>query len=140
MYQKDYVLRMVEMLGEMIAAIVGLIKKKDFQSASENLSRIYYEMLRQDAGFFRNIPEEKLTDTLLGEHNFTNGHLEILAELFNTEAELCFAQGDKQNCNGYSRKALTLFEFVDKEQKTYSTDRINKINAIKERLKITSTL
>jgi hypothetical protein len=140
MYQKDYVLRMVEMLSEMIAAILGLIKKKDFKSASENLGRIYYEMLRQDAGYFRNIPEDKLTETLLEEHNFTNGHLEILAELFNTEAELCIAQGDKQNGDTYSRKALKLFEFVDTEQRIYSTERINKIGAIRERLKRTSEL
>jgi hypothetical protein len=33
MYQKDYILRMIEMLGEMIAGILGLIKKGEFEQA-----------------------------------------------------------------------------------------------------------
>ncbi|MBE0674269.1 MAG: hypothetical protein IH591_06375, partial [Bacteroidales bacterium] len=86
MLQKDYVLRMIEMLGEMLAAIFGLIRKGDYNRASENLSQIYYDMLKQDAAFFRTIPESELTEKLLQEHNYTNGHLEILAELFFAEA------------------------------------------------------
>jgi hypothetical protein len=134
MYQKDYILRMVEMLGEMIAAILGLIKKGEYRQASECLSRIYYDMLKQDASFFRAIPEEGLTTKLLQEHNYTNGHLEILAELFNAEAELELAQGSKSGSLEYSRKSLIIFEFIDSKQKTYSLERTKKITDIKERI------
>jgi hypothetical protein len=134
MYQKDYVLRMVEMLGEMVAAILGLVKKGDYEQASERLSRIYFEMLKQDASFFRAIPEKDLTHKLIEKHNYTNGHLEILAELFNAEAELELAQGNKQGSIEYSGKALRLFEFIDRENKIYSQNMINKIEAIRERI------
>ncbi len=134
MYQRDYILRMIEMIGDLIAAILGLIKKGDYSNASEQLGRIYFDMLKEDASFFRAIPEEELTHKLLQEHNYTNGHLEILAELFNAEAELELAQGNSAGSLEYSSKSLILCEFIDREYKTYSTDRINKMAAIKKRI------
>jgi hypothetical protein len=134
MYQKDYILRMIEMLGDMLAAIFGLIRKSDYQQAGENLDRVYYDMLKEDASFFRSIPKEELTHKLLEEHNYTNGHLEILAELFNVEAELANAQGNSQDYLEYSEKALLLFEFIDLQQKTLSMDRLDKITVIRDRI------
>jgi hypothetical protein len=134
MYQKDYILRMIEMLGDLIAAVFGLIRKGDYEQASENLERFYYDMLKEDAVFFRSIPKEDLTHELLEKHNYTNGHLEILAELFNAEAELSGAQGNSQGCLEYSEKALMLFEFIDLQQKTLSMDRLDKMTFIRDRI------
>jgi hypothetical protein len=136
MYQKDYILRMIEMIGDLIAGILGLIKKKNFNMASEQIGRIYYDMLKQDSSYFRNIPPGELTDKLVSEHNYTNGHLEILAELFNVEAELEMAQGNMPGSLEYSLKSLTLFKFIDTEQKTYSSERINKMSSIADRIKM----
>ena len=134
MYQKDYILRMVEMLGDMLAAIFGLIRKGDYKKAGENLERVYNDMLKEDAAFFRSIPGDDLTHKLLEEHNYTNGHLEILAELFNAEAELAAAQDNPKACLEYSEKALLLFEFVDIHQKTLLMDRLDKMTLIRDRI------
>jgi hypothetical protein len=134
MYQKDYILRMIEMLGDLIAGILGLIRKGDYNHASEQLGRIYYDMLKEDASFFRTIPKEELTHKLLQEHNYSSGHLEILAELFNAEAELELVQGNKAGSLEYSQKSLMLFEFIDAKQKTYLPERIKKMTAIRERI------
>jgi hypothetical protein len=134
MYQKDYVLRMIAMLMKFIGEVLGLIKKGDLKKASEELKMGYNTFLKEDAAFFRNIPEKELTGKLLGEHNYTNGHLEILAELFNTEAELELAQGNNKGSLEFSGKALLLYEFVDKEQKTYSQERLDKIDILKKRI------
>lgn len=125
---------MIEMLGDLLAAIFGLIKKGDYKRASEKLGKIYYDMLKEDAAFFRAIPANELTHKLLKEHNYTNGHLEILAELFNAEAELDLAQGNRSACLEYSTKSLILFEFIDREQKTYSSERLEKMAAISKRI------
>jgi len=134
MYQKDYILRMIEMLGDMLAAIFGLVRKGDFEQATEKLEHIYYDILKEDASFFRSIPKEDLTHKLLEEHNYTNGHLEILAELFNADAELAGAQDNSQECLEYSEKSLLLFEFVDLHQKTLSMDRLDKMTIIRDRI------
>jgi hypothetical protein len=75
MYQKDFILRMIEMIGELIAGILGLIKKGDFGQASQSIEIAYSNFLREDASFFRSISKEKLTEKLIHEHNYTNGHL-----------------------------------------------------------------
>lgn len=134
MYQRDYILRMIEMAGRMLAAILGQIKGGDLHKASEGLENLYYDILKEDAAFFRDIPAEKLTEKLLHEHNYTNGHLEILGDLFNAEAELCLAQNNIPGYKEYSRKALIIFEFIDKEYRTFSQERLDKIEAIRERM------
>lgn len=134
MYSRDYILRMIEMVGQLIAAILGKIKKGEYNTAEDLLSNLYYDVLKEDAAYFRNLPEEKLTGKLLEDHNYTNGHLEILAELFNTESILSEARGDRKDSMVYSRKALILFEFIDSETKTYSLERINKMETIRKRI------
>jgi hypothetical protein len=134
MYQKDFILRMIEMFGELLAGIMRLIKKGDYPRASDQIEKVYHDMLREDSSYFIKIPREELTHELLENHNYTNGHLEILAGLFNAEAELSFATGDLINCIEFSEKALILFEFIDSEQKTYSLERVNIIESIRKRI------
>jgi hypothetical protein len=125
---------MIATLMKFLGEVLGLIKKGDLKKASDQLEAGYNIFLREDSSFFRNIPEEKLIQDLLQEHNYTNGHLEILAELFNAEAELDMAKGEKSDSLEFSRKALILFEFVDNEQKTYSAERLDKMEALRNRI------
>jgi tetratricopeptide (TPR) repeat protein len=134
MYKKDFILRMIQMLGEVIARILGLIRKGDFQQASQSLENAYTDFLKQDAAFFRNIPKEKLTDELIKGHNYSNGHLEILSELFFVEAELLYTKGNVKESLEFYEKALILFDFVDKESKLFSLNRQSKISIIKSRI------
>lgn len=135
MYQNDYILRLIEEMGAFLATVFGLLKRGEYRKASEQLGNIYYDLLKEDAAFFRNIPEEDLTHKLLEKHNYTNGHLEILAELFYAEAEMSLAQNDKPGALSYSRKSLLLFRFIDVENRTYSQERIDKMKAIEERIR-----
>ncbi len=135
-YQKDYILRIIEMAAKVLAAILGQIKGGDLHEAAEGLENFYYDILKEDAAFFREIPGEKLTETLLSEHNYTNGHLEILAELFYAEAELCAARKNSSGMLEYSQKSFILFRFIDTEYKTYSEDRFNKMKKLLERINL----
>ena len=134
MYQRDYLLRMIEMIADLIVGILGLIKKGEFQQASQSLDAAYYDFLKQDASLFRSIDKEKLSDELLSVHNYTNGHLEILSELFYAEAELLYAQGQQSKSIEFYEKTLVLYEFVNKESKTFSFDKELKISLIRNRI------
>lgn len=103
---------MIEMLSDLITGIFGLIKKGEFQQASKQLENAYFDYLKEDAAYFRNIKKENLTTDLIKKHNYTNGHLEILSELFFTEAELLYANGNQGESIEYYEKSLMLFEFV----------------------------
>jgi len=131
MYQKDYILRMIEMIMKFISEFLGLIKKGELKEASDKLENAYNTFLKEDAVFFRSIPAGELTNKLLKEHNYTNGHLEVLAELFNAEAELRLARNDRPGCLEFSEKSLIIFEFLDKEYKTYSMERINRMDNLR---------
>lgn len=130
MYRKDYILRMVEMFGEMIARLLGLIKKGDYTLASKSIENAYLDFLQKEAAFFHVIPIKTLTQTLLKDHNYTNNHLEILAELFNAEAELNYTQDKHKECLPFAEKALLLFKFINSETKTYSEIRDIKIKRL----------
>lgn len=130
MYQKDFILRMIEMIADLIALILGLIKKGDLPQASQLLENAYREFLKEDASFFRNLPKEELTNELLIKHNYTNGHLKILAELFFAEGELQAVLKNKKKGLTYYEKALILFEFTNQNSNTFSFSEESKIALI----------
>lgn len=137
MYRQDYILRMIEMMGDFIMALLGKIKKKDFEKANDMIDNAYQDMLKEDAAFFDKIPLEKLTKELMEEHNYTHGHLEILADLLYAQGELCFARKQSQDSLKYFQKSRYLLDFVLTETKTFSLekqDRIMKIDARIEEL------
>ena len=133
-YEKDYILRMIEMMGEFIAAIFGLIKKGDYKQASESLDRAYHNFLKEDASFFQKIPKDEISEKLVSEHNYTNNHLEILAVLFYAEAELKYKAGKKSESIELYKKSLILLEFVDSESRTYSLNREARQRSVKDRI------
>jgi len=134
MFQKDYILRMVEMIGDLIAALLGLIKKGDLDQAEKILERGYMELLRREAAFFQSIPKEKLTTTLIGEHNYEHGHLAVLAELFFAEATLSHAQQKPSYALINYEKALILLEFLEDEDKTWSAKREERVSLLKTKI------
>jgi hypothetical protein len=134
MFQKDYLLRMIEMLGELIRAIFGLITRGDYEKAGQKLNEAYLTFLRKDASFFYRIPTDKLTNILLEDHNYTQSHLEILAELFHAEASLHDARGNLAESLEFYEKSLKLFMFTDENYRTYSADRIEKMERIRKRI------
>lgn len=134
MYQRDYILRMIEMIAQLIGGILKLIKTGDLNRASQDLQSAYRLAFQHDSLKLKDIPEEKLIDSLLQEYHYTTGHLEMLAELFYTEAELLMAEKKETDSLLFYRKSLSLYEYIDKDYSAYSQERQDKIQAIRERL------
>ena len=136
MYQKDFILRMIDMLAEIVAGIRGLISKGDFQKASQAIDVAYQNLLKQDAVFFDKIPVNQLTDRLIHKYNYTSGHLEILSELIYTQAELSYAQRNYNESLEYYQKSLFLLEFVIKETETFSFEKQLRLSYLENRIAI----
>lgn len=134
MYQKDYILRMIEMIGELIAQILGLLKKNKTQQASQIIENAYRDFLKKDASFFRKLPKDKLTKELLEQHSYTHEHLQILAELFYAEAEIQSAKQQTRNALDYYEKSLILFRFVTENSMTFSLYLEQKLQLIESKL------
>ena len=134
MYQRDYILRMIEKIGVLVSGILGRFRNRSRQGAPQSIDNAYQAVLKEDAAFFNNILLARLTDNLIGEHNYTNGHLEILSELFYAQAELSYAQGIRHESLHYYQKSLKLLEFVSEESKSFSLDKQSRISSIKKRI------
>ena len=134
MFQKDYILRMVEMIGDLIAAMLGLIKKGDLEQAEKMLERGYIELLRRDAAFFQIIPKEQLTNQLIEEHHYEHGHLTVLAELFFAEATLSETRQKLPYAQVCYEKSLILLEFLEDQDKTWSAKREERIAFLKTKI------
>lgn len=134
MYQKDFILRMIEMLADLITGILGLIKKGDFPKASQSIDNAYQDLLKQDAAYFNNIPLNDLTKNLIQKHNYTNGHLEILSELLYAQAELTYAQSKYDKSLKFYQKSLVLLTFVIKESKVFSFEKQSKVSILQNRI------
>ena len=122
------------MLGDFIAKILSRIRKGNFQEASLALENAYFDYLKQDAAFFQSIPKEELTTKLLQDHHFTNGHLEILSELFYAQAELLYAQSKFKDSCPYYEKSFLLLDFVMKEMKTYSDEKLSRLSLMQNKI------
>ncbi|MBI9058444.1 hypothetical protein L3049_18355 [Labilibaculum sp. DW002] len=129
-------MRMIEMIADLIALILGLIKKGNLPQATKLLDNAYREFLKKDASFFRSLSKDKLTKELLTEHNYTNDHLKILSELFFAEGELNIVKGDKENGLSYYEKSLILLEFTEQNSNSFSLSNQSKISLLKEKIRI----
>lgn len=134
MYQRDYILRMMEMLAQLISGILKLIKTGDINQASHALENAYHFAFQHDSLKLRDIPEEKLIENLLKELHYTSSHLEMLAELFFAEAELLRAEEKRSDSSLLYRKSLALYEYIDRESRSYSQGRQDKMLIIRDKL------
>jgi hypothetical protein len=125
---------MIEMIAQLIAGILKLIKTGDLNRASQDLQSAFRLAFQHDSLKLKDIPEETLIDTLIREYHYTTGHLEMLAELFYAEAELLRAEKKQAESLLFYRKSLKLYEYIDKDYRSYSQERLDKMQAIKERL------
>jgi hypothetical protein len=134
MYQRDFILRMIEMIARLIAGILKLIKTGELNQASQALQNAYGVAFKHEAMNLKAIPEGKLIDTLLQERQYTTGHLEMLAELFYAEAELLLAEKNYADSMLFYRKSLALFEHIESKYRSYSQERQDRMQVIRERL------
>ena len=118
----------------MVAAILKLIKSGDLHQASQTLQNAYGMAFQHDAFKLKTLPEEGLIDTLLQEYLYTSGHLEMLAELYYADAELLLAEKKIDKSMSCYRKTLAILEYIDKESRSYSQERQDRMRAIRGRL------
>jgi len=130
---------MMEMMAEMIALFLGLIKKGDLQQANKRLNNAYRDFLKKDAAFFHQLPLDNLTTELLQKHDYTHDHLKVLSELFFAEAELLLAQNKSAEALVFYKKALTLLDYTEKQSLNFSITNIGRRNTLNERITTLTT-
>jgi hypothetical protein len=125
---------MIEMFGEMLAGIFGLLRKRRYEEASQAIENAYTELLKKNASDILKVDTSELTEVLKKDFGFSQQHLEVVAGLLHAEAELNFRQKNFSESKILYQKSLTILKYLDKEQKVYSVERQNQISDIRKRI------
>ena len=139
MYRKDYILRMIEMFGEMLRGILGMIRKKKYEEASEAIENAYSELLQQSSSEILKLSPDNLPGILQSEYNYNQQQLEIVAGLLFAEGELDYAKNDFSHSLINYQKSIIILKYLDQEQKIYSLEHQNRIAQIENRIKELAT-
>lgn len=125
--EKDFLMRQLMMLFEVIAKILRYRKKGEKGKALDEIN-YFYKLLKIEVDF-HTISIEKLLEFLEKEKNLTNEHIEMIAFVLKEQGELADEAKLKLD---FFRKSYFLLEKVERESITFSMDRQMKMAELKE--------
>ncbi|MBN1987404.1 MAG: hypothetical protein JW761_13920 [Prolixibacteraceae bacterium] len=127
--ERDYLMRQLLMLFEVIHKILRLRKKGEEEEAKKEIN-YFYECLKIGDDI-QNLSIEKFIDVLVSEKQLTNEHLEMIAFVMKEQGEL--AKTEKERLQ-YFHKAYFLLRKVEQESTSFSMDRQMKMAELEEYL------
>lgn len=125
--EKDFLMRQLMMLFEVISKILRYRKKGEKGKALDEI-HYFYKLLKIEANF-DSMNIEQLLNFLEKDKNLTNEHIEMVAFVLKEQGELA---EDIQEKLGFFRKSYFLLDKVERESITFSMDRQMKMAELKE--------
>ena len=140
MIQRDFIKRQLEELGRAIAKVISDMQKLKVAGNVNDGIRLAQETLKStfdlDMENLQSLPIDKFTETLITEKNLSIVHLNYLGNLLCATAEMFDQKKDTAKAKKLYQKALAIFHYVDHNERTFSVERNNKIEAIESYLGI----
>ena len=127
--ERDYLMRQLLMLFEVIHKILRLRKNGKEEEAEKEID-YFYECLKIDDEI-QKLSIEKFIDVLVNDKQLTNEHLEMIAFVMKEQGEL--AKNEKGRLH-YFNKAYFILRKVEQESTSFSMDRQMKMAELKEYL------
>ena len=127
--ERDYLMRQLMMLFDVIQKIFNFRKNGQKEEAGEQI-RYFYNFLKLETKILdKNI--EELLEFLVSEKKLTNNHIEMIAFVLKEQGEL--AEKAEQKLD-FFRKSFFLLEKVDRESTSFSMDRQMKLAELRDYL------
>lgn len=127
--EKDYLMRQLMMLFELISKIL-LYRKKGEDDKAEDEINYFYSCLKIDEDV-RTLSIEELLNLLENVKKLTNEHIEMVAYVLKEQGELSTNEKEKLD---FFRKSFFLLEKIDRESVSFSMDRQMKLSELREYL------
>ena len=128
MLQRDYILRLIR---EFMAALERMLEKKEVAEQREEIRRLYEQYVGPYAFFHTATIDEVMQSAEQFAPEQRLGRLEMLAELYYAEADMV----SKPVADLLLDKSFHLFSYVSQHDRTFSFDRMRKMQTIKRRRK-----
>ena len=113
--EKDYLMRQLMMLFEVIQKILQFRKKGENEKAEE-IIQYFYACLKIDDEV-KNLTIEKLVDLLENKKKLSNEHIELVAFVLKEQGELAGEEFQRQD---FFRKSYFLLEKVEQQSTSFS--------------------
>ncbi len=127
--EKDYLMRQLMMLFEVIHKILRHRKKGENEEAEQEI-QYFYKCLKIDDDV-QKLTIEKLVNLLENKKKLSNEHIELVAFVLKEQGELATDEHGRLNL---FRKSYFLLQKVDRESTSFSLHRQMKIEELKEYL------
>lgn len=131
MIRKDYILRLIEEATEALAIALKLKNNGKLDQAKQSLEKAYNDILKIDKQAALFISNHEFIDYLTDGLKMETAKMEMLASFFAEDASLEENSLTKQSL---IEKALLLLEYINKRDKIFSFDRINKTAQLQKML------
>ena len=127
MLERDYIMRLIQ---EFMAALARVLEKKEVTTRREEIRKLYDKYVGPYKLYYNASVDEVMQAIQSYGVEQRIQRLEMLAELYYTEADMV----SKPDRDFLLEKAYTLFDFIDRNGKTYSFDRLMKMDKIRKEL------
>ena len=127
--EKDYIMRQLLMLFDVIQKILRRRKKGEKGKAQDEI-KYFYQILNIETDV-QTMNIEQLIELLEKEKNLTNEHIEMVAFVLKEQGEL---ENDTASKLDFFRKSYFLLDKVERESITFSMDRQMKLTELREYL------
>ena len=130
MEKKDFILREIEKISILLLYLIGkFVPSKSIEEQQLTEKLINDELIENygnDLNYILKLEEKDFDAEFSQRKGFNFENMELLADLL-------FTVGNNviKTKPDYLQKALIIYEYINKRSKTYSFERINKINDLK---------
>lgn len=128
MYEKDFLVRLIQSFFEAIILINNKIENGDIESVKTDIEKTY-ELLGESATFFREATFDELLFFFNPKHDKQLKKIDLLAQLILSDAK---TQSSKRIKCSMFKKAKRLWEYYNHHSKEYSFEREEQLLYIKE--------
>jgi len=124
--ERDYLVRQIMQLFNVLQRILGLRIKGDKEEAEEQI-RYFYKILKWENDI-RKLTIEELIDYVQNKKKLSNEQAELLAYVLKEQGELADQEDERLD---FFRKAWFLLNEVERESTVFSMDRQMKLGELK---------
>jgi len=135
MEQKDYLMRYIEQLGKVLAYLLGFREKGDSKGGMEVIDESLKDMCKMDSAEINAIPEKLLVEELCHRRKLMLDQIKFIAELLFQEGEFMEMGNRSREAITRYRKSILLLRHIDTVEKTYSLERMQRIEFLESRIK-----
>jgi hypothetical protein len=130
MFQRDYILRLIEEFAKFLAAITGLKAGGNLEEALKKIDEAYNELLEVNPKMIKSLSEDEVLDFFQKEKKYDNQQLNMAAELLYQEGMIYVEEGDPVSARNVLEKSKILIGYLMDNDSTFSFDWYEKLHEI----------